>query len=209
VTSAKVSNKLSIGTGANAVDVTSDGKGLNFAKATAVNGDKSVHLNGIASTLQDTLLNVGVVKKLDGNGIDDEEKKRAASVKDVLNAGWNIRGVKSTGSDVDNVDFVATYDTVDFISGDKNTTTVTVDSKENGKRTEVKIGAKTSVIKAKDGKLVTGKNGAVTSTPNATEDTDEGNGLVTANTVIEAVNKAGWRIKTTTGANNQAGQFET
>ena len=209
VKTATVSEKLSIGS-TNKVDVTSDAKGLHFAKSAAgANGETTVHLNGIASTLQDSLSNTGAVSKLDGNGINDEEKKRAASVKDVLSAGWNIRGVKSTGSDVDNVDFVATYDTVDFVSGDKDTTTVTVDSKENGKRTEVKIGAKTSVIKEKDGKLVTGKEGAVTGTPNDTEDADEGKGLVTAKTVIEAVNKAGWRIKTTTGANNQAGQFET
>ena len=211
VKTATVSEKLSIGKDPNKVDVTSDTKGLHFAKGT--NGDTAVHLNGIASTLQDSLSNTGAVSKLDGNGINDEEKKRAASVKDVLSAGWNIRGVKSTGSDVDNVDFVATYDTVDFISGDKNTTTVTVDSKENGKRTEVKIGAKTSIIAEKDGKLFTGKdnkekNQATNANP-ATDDTDEGKGLVTAETVIKAVNNAGWRIKTTQGANAQAGQFET
>ncbi|MCK9140106.1 Hia/Hsf adhesin N-terminal domain-containing protein [Haemophilus influenzae] len=208
VKTATVSEKLSIGKDPNKVDVTSDTKGLHFAKGT--NGDTAVHLNGIASTLQDSLSNTGAVSKLDGNGINDEEKKRAASVKDVLSAGWNIRGVKSTGNDVDNVDFVATYDTVDFISGDKDTTTVTVDSKENGKRTEVKIGAKTSVIKEKDGKLVTGqgnKNAGGTNT-NATEDADTGAGLVTAKTVIDAVNKAGWRVKTTGTPQNGDG-FET
>ncbi|HHK5605732.1 TPA: hypothetical protein ACQUJM_002141, partial [Neisseria polysaccharea] len=65
-----------------------------------------------------------------------------------------------------------------------------------------------SVIKEKDGKLLTGKQlkDANTGAPaNATEDMDEGKGLVTAETVINAVNKAGWRIKTT-AANGQAGQ---
>ncbi len=174
--------KLSIGENGDKVNIASDTKGLNFAKETAgANGDTTVHLNGIASTLTDTLSNTGVTTNLDGNGITDDEKKRAASVKDVLNAGWNIKGVKPGTTASDNVDFVRTYDTVEFLSADTKTTTVNVESKDNGRRTEVKIGAKTSVIAEKDGKLVTG-NG------------DEGKGLVTAKTVIDAVNKSGWRV---------------
>ncbi|HHF6526521.1 TPA: Hia/Hsf adhesin N-terminal domain-containing protein [Haemophilus influenzae] len=205
--------KISFGTNGNKVNITNDTTGLNFAKDGKTGNDANIHLNGIASTLTDTLLNSGATTNLSGNGITDDEKKRAASIKDVLNAGWNVRGVKpaSINNQVENIDFVATYDTVDFISGDKDTTTVTVDSKENGKKTEVKISAKTSVIKEKDGKLVTGKGnkeaGGTNTTP-ATEDTDDGNGLVTAQAVIDAVNKAGWRVKTT-GANGQNDDFAT
>lgn len=191
--------KLSIGENGDKVNIASDTKGLNFAKETAgANGDTTVHLNGIASTLTDTLSNTGVTTNLDGNGITDDEKKRAASVKDVLNAGWNIKGVKPGTTASDNVDFVRTYDTVEFLSADTKTTTVNVESKDNGRRTEVKIGAKTSVIAEKDGKLVTG-NG------------DEGKGLVTAKTVIDAVNKSGWRVKTTDNAQTgqPGGNFET
>ncbi len=216
--SATLSKTLSIGENGNKVNITSDAKGLNFAKETAgANGDTTVHLNGIGSTLHDTLLNTGATTNLNGNGITDDEKKRAASVRDVLNVGWNIKGVKSNSAtkQSENVDFIRTYDTVEFLSADANTTTVTVDSKDGGARTEVKIGAKTSVIKEKDGKLLTGKQlkDANTGAPaNATEYMDEGKGLVTAETVINAVNKAGWRIKTT-AANGQAGQagdnFET
>ncbi|MCC9395538.1 hypothetical protein LN384_24535, partial [Enterobacter hormaechei subsp. steigerwaltii] len=133
---------------------------------------------------------------------------RAASIKDVLNAGWNIKGVKtgSTTGQSENVDFVRTYDTVEFLSADTKTTTVNVESKDNGKKTEVKIGAKTSVIKEKDGKLVTGKGKGENGSS-----TDEGEGLVTAKEVIDAVNKAGWRMKTTTanGQTGQADKFET
>ncbi|WP_304106866.1 YadA-like family protein, partial [Haemophilus parahaemolyticus] len=210
--SATLSEKLSIGKDPNKVDITSDGTGLNFAKATAVNGDKSVHLNGIASTLQDTLLNAGGTTSVTKENITDEEKARAASVQDVLNAGWNIKGFKSGDTTSSNVDFVRTYDTVEFLSENPETTTVTVDSKDNGKRTEVKIGAKTSVIKEKDGKLVTGqgnKNAGGTNANPTTDDTDAGKGLVTANTVIDAVNNAGWRVKTTGTAAGQNGQFET
>ncbi|HFC6870024.1 TPA: ESPR-type extended signal peptide-containing protein [Neisseria meningitidis] len=193
--------KLSFGANGNKVNITSDTKGLNFAKETAgTNGDTTVHLNGIGSTLtDDTLLNTGATTNVTNDNVTDDEKKRAASVKDVLNAGWNIKGVKtgSTTGQSENVDFVRTYDTVEFLSADTKTTTVNVESKDNGKRTEVKIGAKTSVIAEENGKLVTGKG-------------DEGKGLVTAKTVIDAVNKSGWRVKTTD--NNQTGQadkFET
>lgn len=194
--------KLSFSANGNKVNITSDTKGLNFAKETAgTNGDTTVHLNGIGSTLTDTLLNTGAT-----TNVTDDEKKRAASVKDVLNAGWNIKGVKPGTTASDNVDFVRTYDTVEFLSADTKTTTVNVESKDNGKRTEVKIGAKTSVIKEKDGKLVTGKGKGENGSS-----TDEGEGLVTAKEVIDAVNKAGWRMKTTTanGQTGQADKFET
>lgn len=199
--------KLSFGANGNKVNITSDTKGLNFAKETAgTNGDTTVHLNGIGSTLTDTLLNTGATTNVTNDNVTDDKKKRAASVKDVLNAGWNIKGVKPGTTASDNVDFVRTYDTVEFLSADTKTTTVNVESKDNGKRTEVKIGAKTSVIKEKDGKLVTGKGKGENGSS-----TDEGEGLVTAKEVIDAVNKAGWRMKTTTanGQTGQADKFET
>ena len=191
--SATLSNKLSIGSGANKVDITNDNGSLKLAK-----GTDNIQLRGIGSTLTDTI--TGTTKTAT-NGVAVENHNLAASVKDVLSAGWNLQdnGVA--------VDFVNPYDTVNF-ADDGETTKVTVTQKENGKGADVKIGAKTSVIKAKDGKLVTGKEGKVDATPSES-DTDEGKGLVTAKEVIEAVNKAGWRIKTT--ANGQAGQgnFET
>ncbi|HHS2271226.1 TPA: ESPR-type extended signal peptide-containing protein [Neisseria meningitidis] len=199
--------KLSFGANGNKVNITSDTKGLNFAKETAgTNGDPTVHLNGIGSTLTDMLLNTGATTNVTNDNVTDDEKKRAASVKDVLNAGWNIKGVKPGTTASDNVDFVRTYDTVEFLSADTKTTTVNVESKDNGKKTEVKIGAKTSVIKEKDGKLVTGKGKGENGSS-----TDEGEGLVTAKEVIDAVNKAGWRMKTTTanGQTGQADKFET
>ncbi|HFC7803699.1 TPA: ESPR-type extended signal peptide-containing protein [Neisseria meningitidis] len=199
--------KLSFGANGNKINITSDTKGLNFAKETAgTNGDPTVHLNSIGSTLTDMLLNTGATTNVTNDNVTDDEKKRAASVKDVLNAGWNIKGVKPGTTASDNVDFVRTYDTVEFLSADTKTTTVNVESKDNGKRTEVKIGAKTSVIKEKDGKLVTGKGKGENGSS-----TDEGEGLVTAKEVIDAVNKAGWRMKTTTanGQTGQADKFET
>ncbi|HFC6370620.1 TPA: Hia/Hsf adhesin N-terminal domain-containing protein [Neisseria lactamica] len=199
--------KLSFGANGNKVNITSDTKGLNFAKeTTGANGDTTVHLNGIGSTLTDTLLNTGSTTNVTNDNVTDDEKKRAASVKDVLNAGWNIKGVKPGTTASDNVDFVRTYDTVEFLSADTKTTTVNVESKDNGRRTEVKISAKTSVIEEKDGKLLTGKEKGGNSSS-----TDEGKGLVTAKTVIDAVNKSGWRVKTTDNAQTgqPGGNFET
>ncbi|EGT74612.1 putative yadA-like protein [Haemophilus haemolyticus M19501] len=203
---ATFSNKLSIGGATTAgtttpkVDITSTADGLKFAKEPAgVNGDTKVHLTNIASTLDDHRVG-GNTTHLDKE-VNEAHRNRAATVGDVLNSGWNIRGVKpmSTSNQVESVDFVATYDTVDFVS-DGETTTVTVAQKDNKKGAEVKIGAKTSVIKEKDGKLFTGKENKDTNnvaSTTASDDTDAGNGLVTAKEVIGAVNKAGWRVKTT------------
>ncbi|NXZ85309.1 hypothetical protein HZI61_09075, partial [Haemophilus influenzae] len=187
---ATFSNKLSIGGAATGtattpkVDITSTADGLNFANATAVNGDTKVHLNNIGSSLTDPRVGGNTAHVTLDTEVRNQISNRAASVKDVLSAGWNIRGVKptSTNNQVENIDFVATYDTVDFVSKDDNTTSVTVESQENGKRTEVKIGAKTSVIKAKDGKLFTGKVNKDTNQVNGSEsdNADEGKGLVTA-----------------------------
>lgn len=206
VKSATVSDKLSLGANGNKVDITSDANGLKLAKT----GNGNVHLNGLDSTLPDAVTNTGVLSSSSFTP-NDVEKTRAATVKDVLNAGWNIKGAKTAGGNVESVDLVSAYNNVEFITGDKNTLDVVLTAKENGKTTEVKFTPKTSVIKEKDGKLFTGKENNDTNkvTSNtATDNTDEGNGLVTAKAVIDAVNKAGWRVKTTS-ANNQAGQFET
>ncbi|MEX4230688.1 Hia/Hsf adhesin N-terminal domain-containing protein [Haemophilus influenzae] len=198
--------KLSFGANGDKVDITSDANGLKLAKT----GNGNVHLNGLDSTLPDAVTNTGVLSSSSFTP-NDVEKTRAATVKDVLNAGWNIKGAKTAGGNVESVDLVSAYNNVEFITGDKNTLDVVLTAKENGKTTEVKFTPKTSVIKEKDGKLFTGKENNDTNkvTSNtATDNTDEGNGLVTAKAVIDAVNKAGWRVKTTT-ANGQNGDFAT
>lgn len=192
--SATLSEKLSIGKGTNKVDIISDTNGLKLSKGT--NGDTAVHLNGLASTLPDVTTNTGSSTSVTFSP-SELEKTRAATLKDVLNAGWNIKGAKVAGGNTENVDLVAGYDNVEFITGDKNTLDVVLTAKENGKTTEVKFTPKISVIKEKDGKLLTGKQLKDANTgaaANPTEDADEGNGLVTAKAVIDAVNKSGWRV---------------
>ncbi|WP_118782793.1 Hia/Hsf adhesin N-terminal domain-containing protein [Neisseria lactamica] len=189
--SATLSEKLSIGKGTNKVDIISDTNGLKLSKGT--NGDTAVHLNGLASTLPDVTTNTGSSTSVTFSP-SEIEKTRAATLKDVLNAGWNIKGAKVAGGNTENVDLVAGYDNVEFITGNKDTLDVVLTAKENGKTTEVKFTPKTSVIKEKDGKLVTGQDGKDNAKPDATNDNDTGTGLVTAKAVIDAVNKSGWRV---------------
>ena len=193
VNNANVDTKLTIGK-TNPVGITSDAKGLHLSTIEGTNNNAPVYLNGIKSTLQDTLVG-GVTTKVEKANITDEEKARAASLQDVLNSGWNIRGKKqATDATVANVDFVRTYDTVDFISGDENTTEVTVTTDDN-KRTEVSIKAKTGetdVVTAADaGK----KAGQVKAKANAGTTTDQGSNLATVNAVANAVNSAYWTAK--------------
>ena len=120
VTSAKVSDKLSIGKDTNKVDITSDANGLKLAKTGNGNGQNgNVHLNGIASTLTDTI--TGMTTQA-SNGVAVQNHNRAASVADVLNAGWNIQGNGAS------VDFVNAYDTVDFVNGTNTNVNVTTDT---------------------------------------------------------------------------------
>ncbi|EIJ70264.1 hypothetical protein E5Q53_02875 [Haemophilus parahaemolyticus] len=195
VNSANVSTKLTIGN-TNPVGLTSDAKGLHLSTTEGTNTNAPVYLNGIKSTLQDTLVGApatNVVK----TSITPEEKARAASLQDVLNSGWNIRGKKqATDATVANVDFVRTYDTVDFISGDENTTEVTVNTQDN-KRTEVSIKAKTGETEVVTAADANKKAGQVKAKANAgtTTTTDQGSNLATVNAVANAVNSAYWTAK--------------
>ena len=194
VNNANVDTKLTISK-TNPVGITSDAKGLHLSTTEGTNTNAPVYLNGIKSTLQDTLV-AGVTTNVEKTNITPEEKARAASLQDVLNSGWNIRGKKqATDATVANVDFVRTYDTVDFISGDENTTEVTVNAQPDNKRTEVSIKAKTGetdVVTAAD----TGKKAGqvkAKANANAGTTTDQGSNLATVNAVANAVNSAYWK----------------
>ncbi|MPX09917.1 YadA-like family protein [Moraxella catarrhalis] len=81
-------------------------------------------ITGLSSTLPNTTDTVpGVHTALHGRKISDDNKTRAASIADVLNAGFNLEGNGEA------VDFVSTYDTVNFINGNATTAKVTYDNK--------------------------------------------------------------------------------
>lgn len=173
VKTAKVSDTLTIGgnipTDGDAatpkVNITSTAGGLNFENAIAdATGSKNVYLKGIATTLTEP--SAGAKSSHVDLNVDAAKKSNAASIEDVLRAGWNIKGAKTVGGAVENVDFVSTYDTVEFASGananvsvttdDHKKTTVRVDVTglpvqyvmEDGKTTVVKVG--NTYYKAKD-----------------------------------------------------------
>lgn len=196
VETANVENTLSIGKDRAKVNIASGANGLTLAGTeTAADGSTNnnapVYLNGIKPTLTDTLAG-GTTANITGN-IDATAYHRAASVQDVLNAGWNIRGAKQAGGKVENVDFVRTYDTVDFVSGNKATTDVTVTAEDGGKRTVVTITAKNEVgsITTADGKVVVGTNGK------ASTDSGAGNKVAKTGDVANAINQSGWKTNAT------------
>lgn len=196
VETANVENTLSIGKDRAKVNIASGANGLTLAGTeTAADGSTNnnapIYLNGIKPTLTDTLAG-GTTANITAN-IDATAYHRAASVQDVLNAGWNIRGAKQAGGEVENVDFVRTYDTVDFVSGNKATTDVTVAAEDGGKRAVVTITAKNEAgsITTAGGKVVVGTKGQADTDPKA------GDKVAKTGDVANAINQSGWKTNAT------------
>ncbi len=196
VETANVENTLTIGKAGAKVNIASGANGLTLTSTeTAADGSTNnnapVYLNGIKPTLPDTLAG-GTTAHIVGN-IDAATYHRAASVQDVLNSGWNIRGAKQAGGNVENVDFVRTYDTVDFVSGNKATTDVTVTAEDGGKRAVVTITAKNDVgsITTTGGKVVVGTNNQADTDPKA------GDKVAKTGDVANAINQSGWKTNAT------------
>ena len=193
---ANVENTLSIGKDGAKVNIASGANGLTLtgtetAADGSTNNNAPVYLNGIKPTLPDTLAG-GTTANITAN-INATAYHRAASVQDVLNSGWNIRGAKQVGGEVENVDFVRTYDTVDFVSGNKATTDVTVTAKDGGKRAVVTITAKNDAgsITTAGGKVVVGTNGKADTDPKA------GDKVAKTGDVANAINQSGWKTNAT------------
>lgn len=197
VDTANVENTLTIGKAGAKVNIASGANGLTLsgtetAADGSTNNNAPVYLNGIKPTLTDTLAG-GTTANITGN-IDAAAYHRAASVQDVLNAGWNIRGAKQAGGNVENVDFVRTYDTVDFVSGNNATTDVTVVAKEGGKGAVVTITAKNeagSITTTEGGKVVVGTNKQADTDPKA------GDKVAKTGDVANAINQSGWKTNAT------------
>ena len=196
VETANVENTLSIGKDRAKVNIASGANGLTLAGTEtaadgSINNKAPVYLNGIKPTLPDTLAGSPTAHIV--GDIDASAYHRAASVQDVLNAGWNIRGAKQADGEVENVDFVRTYDTVDFVSGNKATTDVTVVAKEGGKGAVVTITAinEAGSITTTDGKVVVGTNGKASTDPKA------GDKVAKTGDVANAINQSGWKTNAT------------
>ena len=155
-------------------------------------------------------------------GANEVNKNNAATVGDVLNAGWNLQGNGVAK------DFVKPYDTVNFVNGDGTTATVeSADGKTSTVKYSVNLGnglekdANNKIaVKAADGSISSTAGGisvnvdgttigkandgtlqAITGAINegtngdlgkVVSNTGDGNKLATVNTVVNAINNAAW-----------------
>ena len=196
-------NKVSIDKDNGIHFLTTDGQKDDKAPAITKDGINAggKAITGLSSTLTN-VTNDGAGHTLTQGLADNTDKTRAASIGDVLNAGFNLQGNGTA------VDFVSTYDTVNFTNGNattakvtydgtKQTSTVTYDVNVDDKTLEVtgdkKLGVKTTTITKTDA------NGNAT-----TFSTTDDNALVKAKDIATHLNTLASDIQTAKGA-SQAG----
>ena len=207
-----VATKKSDGTITFGIDIN---KGLTTPKLTvgSTNGNGIVidskagqnTITGLSSTLTN-VTNDGAGHTLTQGLADNTDKTRAASIGDVLNAGFNLQGNGTA------VDFVSTYDTVNFTNGNATTAKVTYDeaSKTSKVVYDVNVDDTTlTLVDAQNGKKQIGvKTTTITKTDangNATTfSTTDDNALVKAKDIATHLNTLAGDIQTAKGA-SQAG----
>lgn len=170
-------------------------------------GTKNI-IRGLSSTLPSIASQSGRNTE-QGNIIKDEDKSKAASIDDILNTGFNLKNNSTP------IDFVSTYDTVDFANGNATTAKVTydeanktskvaydvnVDNKtieltgDNG--TKNKIGVKTTTL------TTTSTNGNTATNFNVNSSDEDA--LVKAKDIAENLNTLATQIHTTKGTADTA-----
>ncbi|WP_338755328.1 YadA-like family protein [Moraxella lincolnii] len=199
-------------------------KGLTSSKLTVGNGGQGQNkgividskngqntITGLTHTLTDaTNPNTGHVSEIKGLA-QDADKTRAASIGDVLNAGFNLQGNGTA------VDFVSTYDTVNFTNGNATTAKVAYDeaSKTNTVTYDVNVDNTTlTLIDGQNGKKQIGvKTTTLTSNGTGTNKfalsnqgagSDNGDALIKAKDIVTHLNTLAGDIQTAKGA-SQAG----
>ena len=200
---AQVNSTLTIGDGTSTnpkVNITSTTSGLVLA-----NGSTSapVAINNVESFLPGTANykgNAVTATEVAAPTFTAADKARAATIDDVLNAGWNLRGQKAANGAVEAVDFVKPYDTVVFKSGN-NATTDVITTTDDNKVSTVTITAKAEPVKT-SGLTTTVNNNGTVSVATGEARTN----LVNATTVANAINASGWNTNVT---NATTGATET
>ena len=176
------------------------------------NGNPRTIIKGLSPTLPKTTDDVpGVHTTQQGSAISDDNKTHAASIGDVLNAGFNLQGNGKA------VDFVSTYDTVNFADGNATTATVTYDntSKTSKVTYDVNVDDKTlTLVDGQNGKKQIGvKTTTLTSTGtgnskfalnNQGANSDNGDALVKAKDIAANLNTLAGEIHTTKGTADTA-----
>ena len=133
-----------------------------------------------------------------GNAANQVNPTNAATVSDVLNAGWNLQGNNKA------VDFVKPYDTVNFVNGDGTTATVeSTDGKTSTVKYSVNLGdglkkddaTNKITVSAADKSLTVGTDGVkVNPGDKSLKTTDAGLTVNTADKSLE-VTDAGLKVK--------------
>ena len=133
-----------------------------------------------------------------GNAANQVNPTNAATVSDVLNAGWNLQGNNKA------VDFVKPYDTVNFVNGDGTTATVeSTDGKTSTVKYSVNLGdglkkddtTNKITVTAADKSLTVGTDGVkVNPGDKSLKTTDAGLTVNTADKSLE-VTDAGLKVK--------------
>ena len=145
------------------------------------------------------------------NNVDDI-KNNAATVGDVLNAGWNLKE-NTTAKD-----FVTAYDTVSFVNGDG--TTVSVENTD-GKTSTIKYSANLGdglkkddatnkiTVNAADKSLTVGSDGVKVNTGNIntaavpTVTAGDENKIATVGNVVDAIKAAAWKATSAATSNGE------
>lgn len=192
-------------------------KGLTTPKLTVGNNGKGIVIDSkdgqnTITGLSNTLANVtndGAGHALSQGLADNTDKTRAASIGDVLNAGFNLQGNGEA------VDFVSTYDTVNFADGNATTAKVTYDDTKRTSTVTYDVNVDDTTIEVKDKKLGV-KTTTLTSTGTgankfALSNQGTGDALVKASDIVAHLNTLSGDIQTAKGAsqaNNSAGYVD-
>lgn len=169
----------------------SNGKGIVIDSQ---NGQNTI--TGLSNTLAN-VTNDGAGHALSQGLADNTDKTRAASIGDVLNAGFNLQGNGEA------VDFVSTYDTVNFANGNTTTAKVTYDDTSKTSKVVYDVNVDDTTIEVKDKKLGV-KTTTLTKTSangNATKfSAADGDALVKASDIATHLNTLAGDIQTAKGA---------
>ena len=212
-----------IGTGTDAPTTKLTNDGVTITPKTAGKKPVSLTQNGLdngGNPITDVAGNLDGAKtgttapttKADKPNNVDDIKNNAATVGDVLNAGWNLQE-KGTAKD-----FVTAYDTVNFVDGDG--TTVSVENTD-GKTSKIKYSANLGdglkkddatnkiTVNAADKSLTVGADGVKVNTGNInttavpTVTAGDENKIATVGNVAEAIKAAAWKATSAATTNGE------
>lgn len=159
------------------------------------NGQNTI--TGLSNTLAN-VTNDGAGHALSQGLADNTDKTRAASIGDVLNAGFNLQGNGTA------VDFVSTYDTVNFADGNATTAKVTYDDTSKTSQVVYDVNVDDKTLEVTSDKKLGVKTTTLTKTSangNATKfSAADGDALVKASDIATHLNTLAGDIQTAKGA---------